>query len=42
MPAEICRRCNTVDIDDFATKIPDEMDIIFTAFEGWPGFTARM
>ena len=24
-------------IDDFATKIPDEMDIIFTAFEGWPG-----
>jgi hypothetical protein len=28
-------------IDDFATKIPDEMDIIFSAFEGWPGFTAR-
>jgi hypothetical protein len=24
-------------IDDFATKIPDEMDIIFSAFEGWPG-----
>jgi len=24
-------------IDDFATKIPDEMDMIFTAFEGWPG-----
>jgi len=24
-------------IEDFATKIPDEMDIIFTAFEGWPG-----
>jgi hypothetical protein len=24
-------------IDDFATKIPDEMDVIFTAFEGWPG-----
>src|ERR1700752_656136 len=24
-------------IDDFATKIPDEMEIIFSAFEGWPG-----
>ncbi len=24
-------------IEDFATKIPDYMDIIFTAFEGWPG-----
>ena len=24
-------------IDDFATKIPEEMDIIFSAFEGWPG-----
>ena len=24
-------------IDDFATKIPDEMDVIFSAFEGWPG-----
>src|SRR4030095_7374038 len=24
-------------IDDFAPKIPDEMDIIFSAFEGWPG-----
>jgi hypothetical protein len=24
-------------IDDFATKIPDEMDIIFSSFEGWPG-----
>jgi hypothetical protein len=24
-------------IDDFATKIPDEMDIIFSACEGWPG-----
>src|SRR4030095_10775243 len=23
-------------IDDFATKIPDEMDIIFSAFEGCP------
>ena len=24
-------------IDDFATKIPDYMDLLFTAFEGWPG-----
>jgi hypothetical protein len=24
-------------IDDFATKIPNEMDVIFSAFEGWPG-----
>ena len=24
-------------IDDFATKIPDEMDIVFSALEGWPG-----
>jgi len=24
-------------IEDFATKIPDEMDIIFSAFESWPG-----
>jgi hypothetical protein len=24
-------------IDDFATKIPDYMDILFTSFEGWPG-----
>jgi hypothetical protein len=24
-------------IDDFATKIPDFMDILFTCFEGWPG-----
>jgi hypothetical protein len=24
-------------IDDFATKIPDEMDVIFSAFEGRPG-----
>ncbi len=24
-------------IDDFATKIPNEMDLIFSAFEGWPG-----
>src|SRR6187200_1453290 len=24
-------------IEDFATKIPNDMDIIFSAFEGWPG-----
>ena len=24
-------------IDDFATKIPDEMDVLFSACEGWPG-----
>ena len=24
-------------IEDFAMKIPDEMDIIFSALEGWPG-----
>jgi hypothetical protein len=24
-------------IDDFATMIPDEMDVVFSAFEGWPG-----
>jgi len=24
-------------IEDFATRIPDYMDILFTAFEGWPG-----
>jgi hypothetical protein len=24
-------------IDDFATKIPDYMDVLFSAFEGWPG-----
>ena len=24
-------------IDDFATKIPDLMDLIFTSVEGWPG-----
>jgi hypothetical protein len=24
-------------IEDFPTKIPDEMDFIFSAFEGWPG-----
>src|SRR5579862_3251591 len=24
-------------LDDFATKIPDSLDIIFSAFESWPG-----
>ncbi|MFI9383381.1 hypothetical protein [Kutzneria sp. NPDC052558] len=24
-------------IDDFATKIPDEMDLLFSVVEGWPG-----
>jgi hypothetical protein len=24
-------------IDDFSTRIPDYMDIVFTACEGWPG-----
>ena len=24
-------------IDDFATRIPDSMDILFANFEGWPG-----
>jgi hypothetical protein len=24
-------------IDDFATMIPDDMDVAFSAFEGWPG-----
>jgi hypothetical protein len=24
-------------IDDFATKIPDEMDVFFSNLEGWPG-----
>ena len=24
-------------IDDFATKIPDEMDVLFSAGAGWPG-----
>ena len=27
-------------IEDFATKIPDEMDVIFSAFEGWPGINS--
>ena len=28
-------------IDDFATKIPDYLDIIDSAWEGWPGSAAR-
>jgi hypothetical protein len=24
-------------IEDFATKIPDEMDMVFSSLEGWPG-----
>ncbi len=28
-------------IDDFATKIPDFLDIIDSAWEGWPGSAAR-
>ena len=24
-------------IEDFAAKIPDEMDVLFSAWEGWPG-----
>jgi hypothetical protein len=24
-------------IDDFATKITDQMDVLFSACEGWPG-----
>jgi hypothetical protein len=27
-------------IDDFATKIPDFMDLAFSAFEGWPGIAS--
>ena len=27
-------------IEDFATKIPAEMDVIFSAFEGWPGISS--
>ena len=29
-------------IDDFVTKIPDYLDIIDSAWEGWPGIAARM
>jgi hypothetical protein len=28
-------------IDDFATKIPDYLDIIDSAWEGWPGIRSR-
>ncbi|MBV9359641.1 MAG: hypothetical protein JO023_29375, partial [Chloroflexi bacterium] len=24
-------------IEDFATKIPDDMDLLFSNFDGWPG-----
>ncbi|TLZ02875.1 MAG: hypothetical protein E6K36_08870 [Gammaproteobacteria bacterium] len=24
-------------IDDFVAKIPDEMDVLFSCWEGWPG-----
>ncbi|MER5217665.1 hypothetical protein ABT063_45935 [Streptomyces sp. NPDC002838] len=27
-------------IDDFATKIPDFMDYLFSNVEGWPGITS--
>src|SRR5262245_284927 len=27
-------------IDDFATKIPDAMDVVFCNMEGWPGITS--
>ena len=27
-------------IDDFATKITDQMDVIFSACEGWPGISS--
>src|SRR5262245_55243501 len=26
-----------VDIEDFVAKIPNEMDVLFSAWEGWPG-----
>ena len=29
-------------IDDFATKIPDYLDLIDSAWEGWPGIRPRM
>ena len=29
-------------IDDFATRIPDYMDILFSAFEGWPGIRSPL
>ena len=27
-------------IDDFATKIPDLMDLIFVSMDGWPGIAS--
>jgi hypothetical protein len=24
-------------IDDFATKVPDDLDVVFSNCEGWPG-----
>ena len=27
-------------IEDFAAKIPIQMDVLFTAFEGWPGISS--
>jgi hypothetical protein len=27
-------------IEDFAAKIPAQMDVLFTAFEGWPGINS--
>jgi hypothetical protein len=27
-------------IEDFAAKIPAQMDVLFTAFEGWPGISS--
>jgi hypothetical protein len=29
-------------IEDFATRIPDYMDILFSAFEGWPGIRSPL
>ena len=29
-------------IDDFATKIPDYMDLLFSNFEGWPGIQSPL
>ena len=26
-------------IDDFVAKIPDELDLVFSTTEGWPGLT---
>jgi hypothetical protein len=29
-------------IDDFATKIPDYLDLLFSNFEGWPGIHSEL